>query len=737
MRKTLLPMLGATALANAFAADRLSLAELERQVLAAPAVRIAQAERDAADARHRIAVADMSPRLFVSGSAASTKDPARPERYRVDQIQPDGTISTSERILTSAQERYGRYGAVVGVRIPLFGSRDISMRNIEVADAGRTASRAREQVARMEALKGLRYAYVDSFYRRQQAQLAEAYLEREADAERVFTQRTKARLLLDADNRALRTTFQSARTAGIKARTLAAASAARLKLATGRSVDTAELEAPTLPPDCAIPSADHIAPARLHPEIAMYAAALEEKRRMLAVDGAWRPESGVTISQGIQRYESGSSGTSTAISFDLQIPLAGRELETARKKLALSEVAKAELELDAKKAEFMSALENAQRELALRRSQFEAVAQRVGASKEAYRVSWLRAGQPNGDPVETMVRSKYALYQAFHEQIEAELQLAKAQIDMMGLARCDGGERRAGILPEALPLMSQALLPARAPASRKLIYISEQANAVNAAQNGRAPVLGWYAWYALNRFKPGDAAQFWSNIPQSNRVLLSLTSEQLRNVTAKQKERQRLSAFLDSARKRHVEVGLLLGDPGWVLPGEAGKLRQIVRTLAPFSFSSIHLDIEQSQLPQDQQALWADGMVAVVSSLREESHLPLAVSLHPRDLDVPGLLHKLRAAGANEVAVMQYSTDGDKVAGNLIEVMRRNPQLRFSVAQSIEPSLPREESYAKRPLKAVEAAWQDISLRLGKEPNFSGILVQSLDDYLNGALHEN
>lgn len=721
-------------MANAYAGDKLSLPDLEQQVLTAPAIRIAEAEREAADARHQIAVVDLSPKLFISGTAASTKDAVRPERYTIEQVQ-DGTQTSTERILTASQDRYGRYGGVVGIRIPLFGSRDIAMRNIEVADAGLGASRAKEQVARMETIKALRYAYVENFFRRAQARLAQAYLESQADAERVFEQRKNARLLLDADYRALRATFQSVRQAGDMARGLETYSAAKIQQLTGRSIDGVELAPPALATNCTIPAATGEA-GNLHPEIDVYTAALEEKRRLLAIDGSWRPESGLTVSHGIQRYEGGSTGSSTAVSFDLQIPLGAWDLQNARKKLAQNEVTKAEIQLDAKRDEFFSALEKTRSELALRRGQIETIAQQLNAKKEAHRVAWLRAGNADGDAVESMANSKFALYQAYHEQIEAELELAKAEIDMMGLTHCESEvERHVDILPDALPLMSRTLFQGKTQEFRKAVYLPGKGDATSMAQNGKLPALGWYAWHTLNRFEPEQAEQFWSDIPATNRVLLSLTSEQIRSVTSIPRERERLSTFIASAKERKVEVSLLLGDPGWALPGEGKKLLKIVRSLSAFPFSGIHLDIEQSQLTPDKQKAWASNMVSLVSSLRAETRLPIAVSLHPRDLKVPGFLRDLKAAGANEASVMHYSTNREKVVANLTEVMRKHPALHFSLAQSIEPSLARDESYAKKSLKTVAAAWDDI-MQLGSHPNFSGILVQSLDDYLNGALHE-
>lgn len=737
MKNIILSAVAATAVLDCLAAEHLSLAHLESMVMSAPLVRIADTEREAAEALHYIAVAALSPKLFVSATVASAKDPVRPERYNVETTQTGGAVARSETLLTAAQDRYTRYGALIGVRVPLFGSRMVLLKNIGVAEAGIGVAKAKLAVAQMEALKGLRYAYVDYYYRQAQVQLAKTFIQGNDEVTEILEQRRKAKLLLDAEYKSLQIAFHGARNEISAAQAAADDSADRIRMITGHALTDIEVQPPALPKTCRTYS-DGKPASGLHPALIVYASALEERRRALGMTGSSLPYSEFTVSQGLNRYENGRSGNSTAVSIDFQFPIGGPSPSDAAKRLAISEVAKAELEFDQQKAEYLAAVEKAKRNVELGRSQITLVAQRLDASKEAQRVARLRVAQSDGDVVERMVRSKAVLYNSYHDHLEAELRLAKAQIDIMGLAQCDANQvPEPSVLEEAVPILMQALLPVHA-LEYKLTGLQQAAKPVSSPIRYKVPVLGWYAWHTLSRFDAAKENAFWTRIPATSRVLLSLNGEQIKGAIHNINERRRLAAFLSSANKRHVAVGLLLGDPGWVLPGEGEKLVAIVRELKGVPFSGIHLDIEENQLPEDKRSEWAPGLVAVVKTLREETKLPIAVSLHPRDARVEGLLAQLKTAGTNEVALMLYSTNHEKVAGDLATIMRAHPGLRFSVAQSIEPALSNEESYAKKSEAVATAAWRRIDARLRTEPNFAGIIIQSLDDYLDGVLrHEN
>ncbi len=134
-------------------------------------------------------------------------------------------------------------------------------------------------------------------------------------------------------------------------------------------------------------------------------------------------------------------------------------------------------------------------------------------------------------------------------------------------------------------------------------------------------------------------------------------------------------------------------------------------------------------MPQSQQPLWADGIVANIAALHKATPLPIALSLHPRDADIPGLFRRLYDAGLTEVTIMAYTTNQNNLLTTVVPIMRSEPELHFSVAQSVEPSLPNTESYNSEGRQRALAAWQTLAKQLRNEHNFNGIIVQSLENF--------
>ena len=154
---------GAVYAGGALAAEPVTLQNLEALVNAAPAVRLAEADRIAAETRQEVAVAAASPRLFVSGTVEQLKDPTRTEQYTVQSLRPNGASDEFTQRLTPQATRHVHTGALIGVRLPLFGSREVIVRDIDSTGRSVVLQRLQEQLSRMEALKSLRYAYVEAY----------------------------------------------------------------------------------------------------------------------------------------------------------------------------------------------------------------------------------------------------------------------------------------------------------------------------------------------------------------------------------------------------------------------------------------------------------------------------------------------------------------------------------------------------------------------------------------------
>lgn len=733
MRRLLLLFAGAAHAAAAQAAEPLTLAALEELVNTAPAVRLAEADRTVAETRYELALAAASPRLFVSATAAHQKDPTRPEQYTVQSFRADGTRDEFTQRLTPLASGHVRSSALIGMRIPLFGSREVIARDIDSTRRSVDLQRLQEQVSRMEALKGLRYAYADAYYRQVQSRLAQTYLSGEQEAGRVLQLRKTAQVALDADVKGIETTYVSARHIATETQAAADAAVARLQILSGRRLGDASLATPAFAVACVSRAALENG-VHSHPDIVLHAAQLEHQRRLLASSGAGLTEGGVSLSHGRAKHSDGGYGYHTALSVDLSIPLFAEQWRRAQRGHAVAEVDKAQLTLDLRRQEYLSSLGKLFGELGTRTQHLLLMRQRLESAKEANRVAVRRSSKLGADMLVPLLQTRFNTYAAANNHLDAEIALDRAKIDVLGYgARCDSpADQGPDVAAEVQPIIT-GTLASPAPARSATPDTPAPPLAAPVAGVAGAPPISWYAWDTFKRFNASTPRKFWSALPAATRILLSLKGNEVRAVLRGGKQAAQLRRFLTGAKARGISVELLLGEPNWALASERDDLIRLVRSLSGFQFAGVHLDLERMQLPEEQRAAWPSGIVATVASLRAATAVPIALSIHPRDAELKGLLEQLQQAGLDEVTVMAYMTNPDKVAAMLAPVFQRHPRLRFSVAQSVEPILPHAESYASFSRDQRARAWRELAGRLRQEPNFSGIIVQSLEDDLDGA----
>jgi len=388
----------------------------------------------AAEARHRIAVAEASPRLFGNALASTTTDPIRTERYQVERITGD-TITGSRQTLTPEQQRYNRYGANVGVRFPLFGTRVAHDRKIAAAEESVAVARLKDQVEQMENIKALRYAYVERYYRAEQERLAQNFLNKAERVDQTLSQRAAARQLLESERRVMQTPFLTARHFAAAAKASRTQNVAKMRLLTGRNLDEVQLVEPSFTLDCAVPGlvADRI---DTHPDIRLHNAILMEKKKQAQQFSPSLPDAGLSLSVGYLKDKEGSSGNNAAIVFDISMPLSVGELNRSQKVLAITEAKKAELALNLRRSEYMSALDKSIGELDAAQESERLTKHKLTTAEESHRVARLRSNKgARGETSDRLLSSEAEIYYAANQHIDAKLALARAQIDLLGIAQ--------------------------------------------------------------------------------------------------------------------------------------------------------------------------------------------------------------------------------------------------------------------------------------------------------------
>ena len=78
---------------------------------------------------------------------------------------------------------------------------------------------------------------------------------------------------------------------------------------------------------------------------------------------------------------------------------------------------------------------------------------------------------------------------------------------------------------------------------------------------------------------------------------------------------------------------------------------------------------------------------------------------------------------------MIYSTNADKTASRMSRILTGHPQFNFVLAQSVERSLPDNESYASAGTGVFLTSMGELGKKLSLYGNYRGIVVQDWKDY--------
>lgn len=111
----------------------------------------------------------------------------------------------------------------------------------------------------------------------------------------------------------------------------------------------------------------------------------------------------------------------------------------------------------------------------------------------------------------------------------------------------------------------------------------------------------------------------------------------------------------------------------------------------------------------------------------------MGLSIHPRYLDDDRteicLGCALTKIGLDELTLMVYVTQPQRVSRIARSIQARFPYLSVSVAQSVEPILSADESYSGKGRSYFVQQMEVLAEKM-VEGNFKGILIQSFSDYM-------
>ena len=665
-----------------------SLAELENWALtAAPTVLLAQAEQDVAAHRNGTAQASQGARLF-GGTGISTAREAVTDTLRRD---------------------YQRLNIQLGVRWPLLGSRNAQLRSLYEAELAVAQGQVQLRQARQEAVQAVRRSYVRHLRNAQRQRIAQAFLDMRPQAQAQLESRRESGVLLEAEKLKLLGLFELVQAAGDNQRAQQKLHLSELARLTNLPQPAIQTQPMAWPESCR--NADTLlAAADQHPAIALTQLELNTWGKISATVQHAGLEASVSVAQGFTRDIGGQNGRNTSVGVDFSMPLQWRAQRDAALGQIQSERTRLESLLHIRHSEFQALAEQAQVQWRLRQNEMPGLLHRLQAAQEALRVASLRLEAFDGDGYATLLTARHELYLASTQVVDGAERRDLAQVDLLGLVTGDCGIASPAIQDDASPAL--VVLPHA---------LAIRAKAVPAPQG-----LGWYVWNGQALLEhPGRL----DTLPKgSERILLSFTAPQLRALT-QPSEQKKLVQLIAQAHLLGLRVELLLGEPSWVLPERRQALLDLLTPLRALPFDGLHLDLERSQLPPAVQPLWGNAVLDTLRAVRQAVDWPLALTTHFRELQTLDFAQRVHGAGATELVAMVYVSDPGRAAAIARPLLRGPQGLRVAVAQSIESTLaPQESSYRAGKAEALRR-WRQLAQSLGTQPGFSGILVQSLDEF--------
>lgn len=157
--------------------------------------------------------------------------------------------------------------------------------------------------------------------------------------------------------------------------------------------------------------------------------------------------------------------------------------------------------------------------------------------------------------------------------------------------------------------------------------------------------------------------------------------------------------LLTLLRAEGFSVDLLLGDPDWIPDEGRQHLVRLIEQFSALPFDQLHLDLEVEQLGWPVPASRVDDWLQTLEAASKASPWPVTLVSHHRwfapaarnsSQCVPCRLPDL---GINNATIMLYSTAEPSVIQRSIAIAEAWPALNITLAQSIEASLPAENSW--------------------------------------------
>ncbi len=700
--------------------------------------------------------------------------------------------------------------AQAGFSYPLLGAAEQSDRRIDIAMGKQHEGEIKANAARNLAQLEIESAYARYWGAQESLKVVQAYLSSEQLVMPKLQLRAQHKLVLQSEALDTQAAYAQARGDEVRFKGTEDDARSRLERLSGRELGTFTAQGVQLPP---VPPVEVESLLARHPDIAALRAQRDALQAQLH-DTAWYGmEASFDItgagSKDLSNQPNGGGpyGGTAFVGLNFKAPIGVFSARSAERKRLKAQMEEVRLRIQDRGQQLSGEVLSAQHQLAQSQQDDEQVSQKVQASSESLRESYLRGNVFAEEGVETMSRRLHTYYAAALQEIDGKVKTWLSNITVRGYAAAEQmntktasdlpsdlgaqladpiiqvdqllqnghasyrvpmvtpqPEYRAAAAAVDLPRLRPAVYtepaavpvpvstdsgvapsapqPATPPARFRLASTLATAVPLSGAvlapaSAGAGDAFGVYVWHSDELITKQQDEGFWQHLQAMsiNRLLLGLNAQEIAEA---QSNPQKLSGFLAAAKRHGVAVELLLGDAGWIEAEQRPKLIAIIDGLRRFEFSGLNLDIEPDQIykqPIDQSQF--EAWMQTLKSAARASPWPTGISVHPRYFRDPPYMSwdiesHLRDAGVNEVVLMVYSSDPQKVASITRPIVSspRAQGLRFRVAQSVEPELEPKLSYARRSPQDFRQSMQRLQGLLAAQPNTEGVVVQAWNDLM-------
>lgn len=663
-----LSLIGLLLAASLARGETLALGELLAGLDDSALARAGRAEQDALDALKRQREAEAGWQWFASA----------------------GTGHYRELVTEDLRDDYYGRDLALGLRHPLLGSLHRQLRAVEAVELEQQRQRARDLLARAEQRLALRSAYADWWRAEQEQRWCATLLPAARAARERLQRRSQEGWLLASEARLQQGQWQSLERRCQQAAALLEETRAAVAGLAGRALDERQRPAAEALASRVLPLSSWQRALDGHPRLRERQDELRQAERERQSPWYAGVDSSLSLAQSYEdRSGAAKPGDGLVASLSLSAPLdpLGYGRDRAREREARHQAAQARLE--AEREQLLLGLGQALRE---QRSAIQALAsarEELAVAEQALREQRLRRDAE----LERGVQGELA---AELEQQAAGLRLIAAwhaawlrEAALRLFVEDDGG------LAELLGVTRE--------------YWSLASTAGDWRQ-------GTYVWDSRRLLQAGSRRAELRDLRRAGmqRIYLGLSAAQVADIPLL---RQRLQDSLDEAHAQGLEVALLLGDPAWLEPAGRQGLLDLLGQLQGLPFDALHLDLEVEQLgwpvPDSRLQDWLDTLAAVASL----NPWPLELSSHHRWFAAPQAGQTcvpcaLPQRGVQQVSLMIYTRNAERSAELAEQIAQRWPALRFRLAQSVEPQLSAEESWAGVPARQLQQQVERWRVRL-------------------------